>query len=125
MRVLAGELKVDMDRRDPKGWTPLHWATYKREHGVFSELIRHGADAGVLNKEGQTPLHMAAWDGREGYLRAMIDGGVDLESVGELCVVFAARGSHRKALCVLFDELPRSWRTWHEKETTLPSKLLY
>ena len=51
---------VDPNIRDKDGWTPLHYAAWKRRLKVVKLLLEHGADPNIQeNKYGKTPLHYA------------------------------------------------------------------
>ncbi|WP_298623271.1 ankyrin repeat domain-containing protein [uncultured Legionella sp.] len=39
-----------------EGFTALHWACMRRDETLISELMSHGADPNVKNKDGKTPL---------------------------------------------------------------------
>ena len=56
--LLAG--KAEVDAKDNKGYTPLHWAADEgKEEAVFS-LLQNKAEVNAKDNNGYTPLHYAA-----------------------------------------------------------------
>ncbi|QEH33067.1 Ankyrin repeat protein [Aquisphaera giovannonii] len=51
------ELGVDVNARDRRQWTPLHFAARTKNPAVVKLLIDAGADVNAMNDEGITPLH--------------------------------------------------------------------
>ncbi|XP_023313610.1 tankyrase-like [Trichogramma pretiosum] len=49
---------VQIDARDKKGQTPLHYAVVKRNEQIVKWLLEKGADATLADTEGLTPLHI-------------------------------------------------------------------
>ncbi|CAB0043940.1 unnamed protein product [Trichogramma brassicae] len=57
---------VQVDARDNRGWTPLHFAAYGNDKGATESLLRRGAAPNLTtNDDGSTPLHLVCKDGRE------------------------------------------------------------
>src|SRR3970040_1460463 len=52
-------LKTDVNAPQIDGTTALHWAVYRNDATVLSQLLKAGAKVGVKNREGITPLYMA------------------------------------------------------------------
>lgn len=74
-RILADE--VDVNVRDDKNWTPLHWASTGNNLDAVRLLIEHGADPNAKNEFGYTPLHMACAHGHMQAARLLIEAGAD------------------------------------------------
>jgi cytohesin len=47
---------TDVDAKDERGWTPLHFATLRGHKKVVELLIAKGADVNPKNNAGETPL---------------------------------------------------------------------
>ena len=73
---------ADVNARDERGVTPLHWvALHNPEPGVATELIRLGADVNARDEDGQTPLHLAALlNSSPGVIAVLADAGADIEA---------------------------------------------
>ena len=54
---------VDVNARDNRGNTPLHWAVSDGHDIAAKILIEAGADVNVKSKDGSTPLYGAAAKG--------------------------------------------------------------
>ena len=52
------EKGVDINARDGKGETPLHWAVRNGQNGVVELLISHGANINIKNHQDRTPLQI-------------------------------------------------------------------
>ena len=74
-QILADE--VDVNVRDDKNWTPLHWASTGNNLDAVRLLIEHGADPNAKNEFGYTPLHMACAHGHMQAARLLIEAGAD------------------------------------------------
>jgi ankyrin repeat protein len=53
------ELGVDVNARDRRRWTPLHFAARTKNPAVVKLLIEAGADVNAKDDEGITPLHQS------------------------------------------------------------------
>ncbi len=51
------DLGVDVNARDRRRWTPLHFAARTKNSMVVEMLIEAGADVNAKDDEGITPLH--------------------------------------------------------------------
>ncbi|HUQ51529.1 MAG TPA: ankyrin repeat domain-containing protein, partial [Gammaproteobacteria bacterium] len=51
---------ADVNATQGDGTTPLHWAVYKVDRELVTELLDHGAKADVTNRYGSSPLAEAA-----------------------------------------------------------------
>jgi ankyrin repeat protein len=46
--------RADVNAKDNHGWTPLHWACFKRYVHVVKELREHEANTEVKDNDGDT-----------------------------------------------------------------------
>ena len=60
---------ANVNTKDVRGNTPLHFACTKKIEHIVSFMVKKGGIANVVNDEGDTPLHVAA-------------------KVGEVCVFY-------------------------------------
>ena len=51
------EIGVDVNARDRRRWTPLHFAARTKNPAVVKLLLEAGADVNATDDEGITPLH--------------------------------------------------------------------
>jgi len=47
---------ADVNRAQPDGTTPLHWAAYRVDQELVQRLLKKGAKADVANHYGASPL---------------------------------------------------------------------
>src|SRR5215471_11178284 len=47
---------ADVNRAQPDGTTPLHWAAYRVDQELVQKLLKKGAKADVVNHYGASPL---------------------------------------------------------------------
>ena len=57
--LLVEAEKIDIDRKDDRGRTPLMWAARRGDIPVMSALMNQGADANDCDEFGRTALHWA------------------------------------------------------------------
>lgn len=53
------KFNIDVDEKDDKGSTPLHWAVFEGCELALTFLISWGADVNAQDQDGHTPLHIA------------------------------------------------------------------
>jgi ankyrin repeat protein len=90
--IRAGGADVNAAQGD--GTTPLHWAVYKVDRELVTELLERGAKADVTNRYGSSPLAEAAKLGDLALVRELLDAGADVESPnadGQTALMLAAR----------------------------------
>ena len=61
MKKMGAEINVKNNR----GWTPLHWAANNGHATIVEYLLTKGAEINVKDNRGRTPLHLAADNGRK------------------------------------------------------------
>lgn len=57
--------KVDLDKKNRGGWTPLMYACYIGHDNIVNLLLDASVSVNVQNNKGQTPLMLAASCGNE------------------------------------------------------------
>ncbi|WP_353271822.1 ankyrin repeat domain-containing protein [Wolbachia endosymbiont (group A) of Nomada goodeniana] len=67
------EAGADPNKKDDRGKTPLHYASYNN----IGSLIKAGADPNVQDSEKRTPLHCAAGIGDEKSVNIFLEHGAD------------------------------------------------
>lgn len=70
---------TDVNLRDRKGNTALHYATVSK--AMTDLLIAAGADPNLTNDDGETPLHMAAYGSDIGVIESLLLNGADPNAV--------------------------------------------
>lgn len=49
---------ADLNGKDSKGRTPLHWAVYAKKEQIVSELVYRGAQLNIPDDYGELPIHL-------------------------------------------------------------------
>ncbi len=78
--ILQGE---DIDVRDERGCTPLHFAVVARQREVVAVLVGNGADANSHNDRGDTPLHLATANRDAALVQYLLSKGADAEALND------------------------------------------
>ncbi len=73
--------KADVNARDPQGRTPLHVATFARQHEVIRRLARAGADLGALENDRYDAVTIAAVADDEDTLRVLLALGASAKLI--------------------------------------------
>lgn len=63
--------------REPRQWTPLHYAAFSGHTEVVDLLVERGADINARSTNGSTPLMMAVYEGREAMVGQLLRLGAD------------------------------------------------
>jgi ankyrin repeat protein len=88
---------ADVNAKDNRGSTPLHWASLRAHVQVAKELLEHGADIEAKDNGGWMPLHRASDLGHSQVVKELLDHGADIEAkniVGSTPLHFAAMEGH-------------------------------
>ncbi|MHC4205530.1 MAG: ankyrin repeat domain-containing protein [Planctomycetota bacterium] len=62
---------ADLNEKDKKGWTPLHYAGWYGQGEVAKALIAKGANVNATDSSGKTPLHVGVRFGAR-YIRELL-----------------------------------------------------
>src|SRR5689334_1041972 len=65
---------VDVEMRNPNGWTPLLAAAYIGSEKAANVLLKHHANVDARDKQGYTPLHWSSFKGFPGMTKLLLDG---------------------------------------------------
>jgi uncharacterized protein len=73
------ELGVDVNARDRRRWTPLHFAARANSAAAVKLLIDAGADVNAQDDEGVTPLHQHVWQNHPNLelIEMLLKGGAN------------------------------------------------
>ena len=63
------------DRRDKKGCTALHFASYNNQVSLLKILLKTNTDVNMLDFHGQTPLFVAVKMGNASVIDILIQNG--------------------------------------------------
>ncbi|RYP32552.1 hypothetical protein DL767_005164 [Monosporascus sp. MG133] len=74
--------EADIDRQDPSGYTPLHYAFgTARQHQTLQWLLARGADINAKFISGATLLHIACYDANFEDADFLLDAGASVNKV--------------------------------------------
>ena len=85
---------VDVNRAQPDGTTPLHWAAYRVDRELVDKLLKKGAKANVVNRFGASPLAEAVRVANPELVGMLIEAGADANvsnEDGQTPLMLAAR----------------------------------
>jgi ankyrin repeat protein len=54
-----GLIKMDINARDSRNCTPLHWACYSHAESALVYILAQNPDVDAQDDDGYTPLHLA------------------------------------------------------------------
>lgn len=79
-RLVAAGANIEV--RDERGATPLHWAAIVGLTEVAELLISRGANVNAREQDGYTPLHGAAYQLRPEIVELLVQRGADVNAKG-------------------------------------------
>jgi ankyrin repeat protein len=91
-RIQSGDRRValemiadgaDVNRAQPDGTTPLHWAAYRVDQELAQRLLKKGAKANVVNRYGASPLAEAARVANVPLVGMLLEAGADANAGNE------------------------------------------
>jgi len=85
---------VDVNRAQPDGTTPLHWAAYRVDQELVQRLLKKGAKANVVNHYGASPLAEAVRVASVPIVGILLEAGADANVAnedGQTALMLAAR----------------------------------
>jgi hypothetical protein len=108
---------ADVDVRDDEGFTPLHYACWRRHVVIARLLLMAGADTNVVvPSKGWTPLHLACLHVNVECVQLLLDAGVEVDardSTGQTPLHWACDHEHGSPACVRL--LLRYGADWRER----------
>ena len=85
---------ADVNRAQPDGTTPLHWAAYRVDQELVQKLLKKGAKADVVNHYGASPLAEAVRVANVPIAGMLLEAGADANASnedGQTALMLAAR----------------------------------
>jgi len=73
----------ELDERDARGCTPLHFAVVANQREVVAVLVGNGADINAHNDRGDTPLHIATGNRDHALVQYLISKGADTDATND------------------------------------------
>ncbi|HET9830386.1 MAG TPA: ankyrin repeat domain-containing protein [Vicinamibacterales bacterium] len=74
---------ADVNRAQPDGSTPLHWAAYRVDQELVQRLLKQGAKANVVNRYGASPLAEAVRVASVPLVGMLLEAGADANLANE------------------------------------------
>ena len=81
VRTLARN-RAEVNRAEPDGTTPLHYAVQANDIELIALLLKAGANAKAANRYGVQPLTLAATNGSAAAIDALLAAGADANAAG-------------------------------------------
>ena len=102
------ESAFDINFRDEKKSTPLHWASYMNSESIVTYLLaQKGIEIDPVDENGQTPLHLATAYGNTRIVKKLLRAGADRRIVnnkGEIALKIAQDNEFRNIEKLLNDQ---------------------
>jgi ankyrin repeat protein len=74
---------ADVNRTQPDGTSPLHWAAYRVDREVVEALLKKGARVDVVNRYGSTPLAEAVRVANAQLVEMLLNAGANANLANE------------------------------------------
>ena len=68
----------NMNDKDKRGWTALHWAASGGHSEALTAIIKEGIDMGILDTDGNSAAHIAAQSNHQAALEVLRQYGLDV-----------------------------------------------
>ncbi len=97
---------ADVNEAQPDGTRPIHWAVYRVDHELMTELIGRNAQVDVINELGSTPLTEAVKLSDPDMVRMLLDAGSGPEGVnpeGQTALMLAVKSGDLGIVRMLVD----------------------
>jgi len=75
---------ADVNSKDKKGRTPLHYASINKHVDVIQLLLQYDADINIADETNSTPLHLASGDGHAVVAKLLIEHNADINARDEM-----------------------------------------
>ena len=97
---------ADVNEAQPDGTRPIHWAVYRVDHELMTELIGRNAQVDVINELGSTPLAEAVKLSDPDMVRMLLDAGSGPEGAnpeGQTALMLAIKSGDLGIVRMLVD----------------------
>ena len=97
---------ADVNEAQPDGTRPIHWAVYRVDHELMTELIGRNAQVDVINELGSTPLTEAVKLSDPDMVRMLLDAGSGPEGAnpeGQTALMLAIKSGDLGIVRMLVD----------------------
>ncbi len=74
------KMGADVEAKDERGRTPLHWASFWNHIETAKLLLERGADLEAKTNSGMTPLHWASYKDNIELAKLLLDAGADMNA---------------------------------------------
>ncbi|EAX98051.1 hypothetical protein TVAG_483080 [Trichomonas vaginalis G3] len=94
------EKGANVNKKNPFGYSALHWAAYCGRSECVEQLIKAGASFEDKIQEGKNALHIAAFRGHIQFIESILELGADINSVSSngLCAMHYAIRANQHAV---------------------------
>mmetsp|Transcript_5199 Transcript_5199/g.9420 ORF Transcript_5199/g.9420 Transcript_5199/m.9420 type:complete len:390 (-) Transcript_5199:190-1359(-) len=101
------QTNVDVNAKDPQGWTPLMYASACGYSKIVKLLLKHHADVNQVNNMKSTALHWAAERGNEDIAKLLIHHQASIQGLDKQMrapISYAANNNHAGMVKILLDQ---------------------